>query len=181
MPSLNFLPAINNLHLLGPTVAEAIKSWTGSTPIEEILVAEIDPAFTGSAEFCDHYGIPHSEGSNCVIIEAVRGDQRTLAACVAPISCRMDINGVVRKTLNGRRASFAPKDEVLQLTQMEYGGITPVGLPAGWRILLDERVVNAPRMVVGAGIIKAKLSLPGKALIELPGAQVVKGLGVEHI
>jgi prolyl-tRNA editing enzyme YbaK/EbsC (Cys-tRNA(Pro) deacylase) len=91
----------------------------------------------------------------------------------------MDINGIVRRTLDARKVSFAPKDEVLSATQMEYGGITPVGLPAGWPILLDERVANAPRMIVGAGTTKAKLSLPGRALAELPGAEVVAGLGVE--
>jgi prolyl-tRNA editing enzyme YbaK/EbsC (Cys-tRNA(Pro) deacylase) len=60
---------------------------------------------------------------------------------------------------------------------MEYGGITPVGLPADWPILVDEAVAAAPRVVVGSGIRGSKLWLPGSALTLLPGAVVLPGLG----
>lgn len=179
MPVLQFEPALKRPNLLGPTVTLALNSWAGPEPVGEILVAEIDPAYTASAEFCAHYGVATNAGSNCVIVAASRGDQRTLAACVAPISCKMDINGVVRRTLNARKVSFAPRDEVLNLTQMEYGGVTPIGLPSDWTILIDQRVADSDRIIVGAGTVRAKLSVPGRVLANLPGAQVVSGLGVE--
>jgi prolyl-tRNA editing enzyme YbaK/EbsC (Cys-tRNA(Pro) deacylase) len=61
---------------------------------------------------------------------------------------------------------------------MEYGGITPVGLPAGWPILVDRAVVDTPWLVIGSGRRRGKLIVPGKVLGALPGAVVLDGLGV---
>ena len=62
-------------------------------------------------------------------------------------------------------------------TQMEYGGITPIGLPADWPILIDKAVVDTELVLIGGGIRKSKLVLPGRLLANLPNAQVVEGLG----
>jgi prolyl-tRNA editing enzyme YbaK/EbsC (Cys-tRNA(Pro) deacylase) len=62
-------------------------------------------------------------------------------------------------------------------TGMEYGGITPVGLPAGWPVLVDSAVADLPYVLVGSGRRRGKLLVPGKALAELPGAVVLEGLG----
>jgi prolyl-tRNA editing enzyme YbaK/EbsC (Cys-tRNA(Pro) deacylase) len=88
-----------------------------------------------------------------------------------------DVNNLVRKHLGAHRASFAPMDLAVAETGMEYGGITPVGLPAGWPILVDSAVAKAGRVVVGSGVRRSKLSLPGAALAGLPGAEVLDGLG----
>ena len=64
-------------------------------------------------------------------------------------------------------------------TGMEYGGITPVGLPDGWRLLVDARIPALPLVVVGSGVRRSKLVLPGEVLAALPGAQVVEGLATE--
>jgi prolyl-tRNA editing enzyme YbaK/EbsC (Cys-tRNA(Pro) deacylase) len=61
---------------------------------------------------------------------------------------------------------------------MEYGGITPVGLPAGWPVLVDAAVAKTESVVIGAGIRGAKLRLPGRLLGDLPGAEVLDGLGL---
>ncbi len=67
---------------------------------------------------------------------------------------------------------------MLAATGMEYGGITPVGLPADWPVLVDPAVADHPRVVVGSGIRGSKLWLPGRLLAGLPGARVLPGLGV---
>jgi len=175
---LKFEPALSKADLLSPTVSVALAQWQAFTPVDQIFVSEIDPSFTHSAQFCEHYGVLPAEGANCVIVEAVRGEKRTLAACLAPINCRMDINKVARKTLDARRVSFAPLEEVIKQTEMEYGAVTPIGLPGGWPVLIDSRLVALPRVIIGAGLVKAKLSVPGKLLAELPGAIVVEGLGI---
>jgi prolyl-tRNA editing enzyme YbaK/EbsC (Cys-tRNA(Pro) deacylase) len=59
---------------------------------------------------------------------------------------------------------------------MEYGGITPIGLPAGWPILVDSRVAQTSYVIIGSGVRRSKILLPGAALAALPGAQVVDGL-----
>jgi len=174
--SLHFQAAIHRTDLVSPSVAKLLKEWQGQTPVENILVAEIDPAFAGGSDFCEKYNIPTTEGANCVIVESTRGDVSTIAACVAPVDYRISFNSVVRKALNGRRVSLAPLDKVLQETAMEYGSVTPFGLPTGWPILIDERLISLPRVIVGAGLVHAKLSLPGTALAELTNVKVIREL-----
>jgi prolyl-tRNA editing enzyme YbaK/EbsC (Cys-tRNA(Pro) deacylase) len=60
---------------------------------------------------------------------------------------------------------------------MEYGGITAIGLPDGWPLLVDSAVAAAPAVVIGSGIRGSKLALPGELAARLPGAEVVEGLG----
>lgn len=60
---------------------------------------------------------------------------------------------------------------------MEYGGITPIGLPAAWRVLVDSTVLDIDVAIVGSGIRRSKLLLPGKLLAELPFVEVIEGLG----
>lgn len=173
---LTFVPVLTRLDLVSPTVASTFVNWQGNTPVDDLLVAEIDPAAAGGADFCARYGFSHDEGANCVIVRGLRGSVETTAAVVMPVGARADFNGVVRRHLNARQVSLAPLDEILSKTQMEYGSITPVGLPEGWPVLLDKRVSSAPRIVIGSGQLRAKLYVPGRALLELGGAVVVEGL-----
>src|SRR5438034_2628296 len=112
--SLNFQKALDRLDLISPSIADLLLHWHGPTPVEEILVAEIDPAFAGGNDLCKRYNIPTTEGANCVIVESTRGEMSTTAACLAPVDSRIDFNGIVRKTLNGRRVSLAPLEKTLK-------------------------------------------------------------------
>jgi len=59
---------------------------------------------------------------------------------------------------------------------MEYGGITPIGLPADWPVLVDSAVLQRDIAVIGSGLRRSKLALPGSALADLPSAEVIDGL-----
>ena len=63
-----------------------------------------------------------------------------MAACLVLASDRADVNKTVRKHLDVRKISFASMEDAVAQTGMEYGGITPVGLPADWPILVDTAV-----------------------------------------
>src|SRR4051794_25115695 len=91
-------------------------------------------------------------------------------------TARADVNGVVRRRLEARKASFAPMDEAVTLTGMEYGGITPIGLPAPWPILVDAAVLDRDLVVIGSGLRRSKIALPADALPDLPHAEVIDGL-----
>jgi len=167
-------PVTSRLDLVAPPVAAAIPAVADP---ERIGVAAIDDSLADTAAFCVHYGVEPGDSANCVIVKGRRGDVVRYAACVVLATTRADVNGLVRRRLDARSASFAPMEEAVSLTGMEYGGITPIGLPADWPILVDAAVAASPGVVVGAGIRGAKLFLPGAVLSALPGAEVVEGLG----
>jgi len=171
-------PAADRPDLLARVVVEALARWKGSVPVGEIAVVEIDPAVADTAEFCARYGVAPAESANCVVVAGRRGGGTRLAACVVLATTRADVNGLVRRRLDARKASFAPMDLAVAETGMEYGGITPIGLPDGWPILVDAAVVRTPEVVIGSGVRRSKLLLPGAALAELPGAEVLPTLGM---
>jgi prolyl-tRNA editing enzyme YbaK/EbsC (Cys-tRNA(Pro) deacylase) len=159
-------------HLVAAPVAAALGRW-GRT---DVLAAPIDPSLADTAAFCAQYGVPMEDSANCVVIAGRRGDVTRYAACVVLATTRADVNGVVRKRLDARKASFAPMEDAVALSSMEFGGITPLGLPDGWPILIDRGVLDRDVVVIGSGLRRSKLALPAAALAELPGAEVVEGL-----
>ncbi|MGY5129824.1 YbaK/EbsC family protein [Streptomyces nigrescens] len=172
-------PAVERLDLLPEPVVAAIRDWRGSVPVEELRHVDTDPAIADTAPLVERYGPWLLEQSaNCVVVAGKRGGETTLAACVVLSHTRVDVNGVVRRQLGARKASFAPMDKAVGDSGMEYGGITPIGLPANWPLLVDAAVVDTPYALIGSGRRRGKLIVPGKALAELPGATVLDGLGV---
>jgi prolyl-tRNA editing enzyme YbaK/EbsC (Cys-tRNA(Pro) deacylase) len=170
--TLSWLPAADHPELLGAPVAAALPSLPGMA-----WVAEIDEDLADTAAFTDAYGVPPAASANCVVVAARRAGQTTLAACVVLATTRADVNGLVRRHLDARKASFAPQDVAVAESGMAYGGITPVGLPAGWPVLVDAAVASAEFVVIGSGTRGSKLAVPGTLLAQLPGALVLEGLG----
>jgi len=173
---LALFPAIERPDLLGPSVADALSNWKGAVPLDQIEVAEIDPTLADTAEFCQRYEVSPDVSANCVVVAGKRGDETRYAACVVLATTRADVNGVVRRRLDARKVSFASMDDAVERTAMEYGGITPVGLPDTWPILIDSAVVHTDHVIVGSGIRGSKLWLPGSALAALANAEVIDGL-----
>jgi prolyl-tRNA editing enzyme YbaK/EbsC (Cys-tRNA(Pro) deacylase) len=173
---LSTVPAGSRPDLLAEPVARALASLEGKLAADEVYVAEIDPELADTAAFCERYGVSLAESANCVVISGRRGGETRYAACVVLATTRADVNGVARRELDVRKASFAAVDTAVAETAMEYGGITPVGLPEGWPVLIDAAVAATPRVVIGSGVRRSKLVLAGEALASLPGAAVIEGL-----
>ncbi|HEX6417478.1 MAG TPA: YbaK/EbsC family protein [Acidimicrobiales bacterium] len=172
--TLTWLPALDRPDLLAEPVAAAL---AGVGP-DAALVAEIDPELADTAAFCATYDVALDASANCVVLSARRAGTASLAACVVLATTRADVNRRARHELGARKVSFAAVDDAVAATGMEYGGITPVGLPADWPVLVDAAVADAERVVVGSGLRRSKLLLPGPAVASLPGARVVEGLGL---
>jgi prolyl-tRNA editing enzyme YbaK/EbsC (Cys-tRNA(Pro) deacylase) len=171
--SLTDEPALDRPDLLAPAVLAALRDWPSGT---DVRVAEIDPDLSDTAAFCAKYGVPMEASANCVVVAGRREGSTRYAACMVLATTRADVNGVVRRHLDVRKASFAAMDDAVAHTAMEYGGITPIGLPAGWPVLIDARVVEVPVAVIGSGVRRSKLILPGAALAGLPAAEVLPDL-----
>ena len=175
----NATPAPDCLDELARPVADAVRRWSGSVPADQIVYVDTEPDWADTAVFLEHYGKDLLDRSaNCVVVAGKRGSETTLAACVVLSGTRVDVDGVVRRRLGARKASFAPMEVATGETGMEYGGITPIGLPGAWPVLVDSAVADLPYVLVGSGRRRGKLLVPGKAFAELANAVVLEGLGV---
>ncbi len=171
---LDSLPALVHLDLVAAPVATALASWART---DEVAVVEINPDLADTAALTEAYSLPLEASVNCVLVAGSRGGEERIAACLVAADTRADVNTVVRKLLDVRKASFLPMDRAVAESGMEYGGITPIGLPADWRVLVDAAVLAVPAAMIGSGVRRSKIILPGSALGDLPGAEVVDGLG----
>jgi prolyl-tRNA editing enzyme YbaK/EbsC (Cys-tRNA(Pro) deacylase) len=167
------VPALQRPDLLAPPVLVALRDWPHA---DRVGVFEIDPAIADTAALSEAYGLSMDTGANCVVVAGRRDGTERVAACLVRADTRADVNNLVKRTLDVRKASFLAMDRAVEESAMEYGGITPVGLPHGWRILVDTRVLDIDVAVIGSGLRRSKLLLPGALAAELPGAEVVEGL-----
>jgi prolyl-tRNA editing enzyme YbaK/EbsC (Cys-tRNA(Pro) deacylase) len=154
-------------------VERAVRAAAEATGVP-FEVVPCDPALADTAEFCAAYGYALEDSANCVVVVG-KIDPPVFAACVLLATTRLDVNGVVRRRLGTRKASFASADDVAAMTGMAIGGVTPLALPDGLPLWVDARVMQRDRIVVGAGSRSAKLLGP-PALLAAIGGEVVDDL-----
>jgi prolyl-tRNA editing enzyme YbaK/EbsC (Cys-tRNA(Pro) deacylase) len=171
---LSSVPASARPDLLADTTARALAD---AALLDRVGVVEIDPDVSDTAATQAEFGLAPETLANCVVVGGRREGTERLAACVVLSTTRADVNGTVRRLLDVRKASFLPMERAVELTGMEYGGITPIGLP-GWPVLVDRRVVQTAVVIIGSGVRRSKILLPGSVLGELPDARVIDGLGL---
>lgn len=176
------LPTLGTLHvepttdrpdLLAEPVRAALSGWPHAA---EVGVAEIDPELADTAACAKAYAVPLEAGANCVVVAGKRDGEERVAACLVRSDTRADVNNRVKRLLDVRKCSFLGMDRAVEESGMEYGGITPVGLPAAWRLLIDERVLDLDLTLIGSGVRRSKLLVPGRLFADLPGAEVIEGL-----
>ncbi|MGN6089312.1 MAG: YbaK/EbsC family protein [Actinomycetales bacterium] len=173
--TLDLQPALDRPDLLALPTAEALRQWSRGG---QTWVAEIDAEVADTAAFTAAYDVPAEASANCVVIGGRRGGDERVAACLVLATTRADVNGLAKRQLDVRKASFLPMDQAVADSGMAYGGITPLGLPQDWPVFVDARVVEQPWVVIGSGTRTGKLAIPGVAAAELPGAVVLEGLGL---
>jgi len=173
--TLTTSPASSRPELLASRTLAALErlGWT-----DLVGVVEIDPDASDTANSQRLYELPADSLANCVIVGGKREGVERFAACVVAFTTRADVNGIVRRRLDVRKASFLPMDRAVELTDMEYGGINPIGLPESWPVLVDRDVAQTDVILIGSGVRRSKLLLPGRLLAELPGSESIENLGV---
>ncbi len=171
MPSargtLSWRPLAESVDLVAAPVAEAAHL------VPHAEVAPIDAQLADTAAFCAAYDVAPEASANCVVVEGRRADRVVHAAVMVLATDRADINRVVRKHLGVRKLSFMGQEQAEALTAMRQGGITPVGLPPDWLVLVDDAVATAGPVVIGAGVRSAKLLVDGADLAALPNGHVL--------
>lgn len=180
--TLDWTPALEHPALLAAPVDAALQTAVGKggehqQAARAVQVTPIDPDLADTAAMTEAYQVPLEISGNCVLVAGSRAGERRVAACVVRATTRADVNTTVRKRLNVRKASFLPTSDAVADSGMEYGGITPIGLPPSYRVMVDATLQDAEHMIIGSGIRGSKLVLPGAALVLLADAEVVDGLG----
>ena len=138
-------------------------------------IVPCDPALADTAAFCDAYGFSPDDSANTIIVVG-KGEVPRPVACIVLASSRLDVNGVVRRRLEVRKASFASADETMQLTGMEIGGVTAFALPEDLPIWIDAAVMARQRIILGGGSRSIKVLTPLSTLALLDNATVVDDL-----
>ena len=136
--------------LLPKTVYDYIKNHGYE---DQIKVAEIDLAFADGESLSREYGVPYGKRAN--------------------------MNAKVRNPLDAKKVSFADLNQVCEECQMEYGSITPIGLPEHYMILVDEEVMKQEEIIVGGGLANSKLLVPSKLFREMKNCLLIEGLAKE--
>ena len=136
-----------------------------------------DPEFADTAAFCERYGVDPADSANAIVVVG-KGEPRQYACCVVLATTRLDVNGAVRRRFGVRKASFASADETAEMTGMLIGGVTPLALPDGLPVWVDERVMERESIVLGGGSRSLKLRVAPEVFRRLPGAEIVPDLAV---
>jgi prolyl-tRNA editing enzyme YbaK/EbsC (Cys-tRNA(Pro) deacylase) len=169
------VPASTRTDLLAPPTLAALEA---ADLLDLVGVVEIDPAVSDTATTQEVFGLSMDTLANCVVVGGKREGTERIAACLILATGRADINNVVKRSLDVRKASFLPLERAVELTGMEYGGITPIGLPENWPILVDRRVVDTEVVVIGSGVRRSKILIAGQIVSRLAGAQVIDDLSL---
>lgn len=162
---------VDKLDILHPQVIATIKELNLS--FDSI---ECDPNLADTAEFCANYGFGSEQTCNA-IIAAGKSAPTKYACCVILATCKLDVNKAVCKQLEIKKCSFASADQTKELTGMEIGGVTPVGV-SGIPILIDARVMENEQVVLGGGNRSSKLLINPQELLKLPNLHVVQDLAI---
>ena len=179
---IGWQPALERTDLLADPVAAALRaletSSDGAHLVRQAQVVPIDPQYSDTDALNAHYALDPEATGNCVLVAGKRTGQERIAACVVRATDFADVNHVVKKRIDVRKASFLPVERAVEMSGMEYGGITPVGLPEDWRLFVDGAVADRATVLIGSGVRHSKLLVPGALLVALPGAELVEDLGV---
>jgi prolyl-tRNA editing enzyme YbaK/EbsC (Cys-tRNA(Pro) deacylase) len=105
--SLVSVPASARIDLLAPTTLLALNA---AGLLDTVGVVEIDPNVSDTAATQMAFGLSLDALANCVIVGGKREGVERIAACIVLADSRADVNNVVKRTLNVRKASFLPVD-----------------------------------------------------------------------
>ena len=138
-------------------------------------VWDCDPDLADTAQFCAYYGVPAENSANTILVRSKTGERKH-ALCVLLATHLLDVNHTVRKKLGARRVSFADAQETREITGMEIGGVTPIGLPPELPVWVDDMIMQREYIILGGGNRSSKLKVPPELVYRLPAVEIVPGL-----
>jgi len=159
---------------------------TARSPAENAVVAalerigvpfeaiDIDPAFADTRAFCERYSYPVEQSCNTLIV-ASKKEPKKYVACVVLGHTKLDVNKCVTSLMGVSRASFASAEEMIGLTGMQVGGVTPFSLPADLPLYVDHRIMATDWVILGGGGRSLKIKVSPEVFKKL-GAEIITNL-----
>ena len=160
-----------SIELLHPRVAEAIRQHG-----LKVEVLECDPNLADTAAFCQHYKFTPEHTCNAIVV-AGKSNPVKYVCCVILATCKLDVNKTVSNLLEVKRCSFATGAQTIETTEMQIGGVTPIGID-NMPVVVDSAVMDSETVILGGGNRATKLLIKPSELTKLPNAQIIKGLGL---
>ena len=158
-------------NLLDPRVAEYLDTIDATYEI-----VPIDPEYADTAAFCEKYGYPPEQSANTIIIASKRATPTVYCACLVLATTRLDVNRTVKQLMGVSRVSFANAEQMMELTGMEVGGVTPFGLPDGLPLYIDSRIMSLEWIILGSGVREAKIKISPTVFDQMPSAKSIDNL-----
>src|SRR5438132_8283318 len=159
---------------------------TGRSPAEDAVIAavknlgmpfetiDIDPEFADTRAFCEKYGYPLEQSCNTLIV-ASKKEPKKFVACVVLAHTKLDVNRCVTNLMGVSKASFASSEEMIALTGMQVGGVTPFSLPPGMPLYVDDRIMSTEWIILGGGGRSLKIKISPEVFKKL-GAEIITDL-----
>jgi prolyl-tRNA editing enzyme YbaK/EbsC (Cys-tRNA(Pro) deacylase) len=147
-------------NLLADKVLKALERL----PAELIIgVTKNDDKLADTDKWSEVYDIPLGQAANVIIVETrkTRNSEPNFAAVLVHGDKRADLNGIVKKIMGISKISFAKFEQATELTEMESGGMSPIGLPSDWTLVVDEAIIQTDKLYLGSGLRKSKLVVNG--------------------
>ncbi len=139
-------------------------------------IIPIDPEFADTVKCCEKYGFPLEHSCNTIIVVSKKGSKK-YAACVVLAHTRLDVNKRVKKLLEVPKVSFASADEMMVITSMEVGGVTPFSLPKNLPLYVDKRIMDLEWVILGGGSRSIKVKTSSQIFVAL-GAEIILDLAI---
>jgi prolyl-tRNA editing enzyme YbaK/EbsC (Cys-tRNA(Pro) deacylase) len=158
------------ISILDKSVAKFITDF--NLHVEELAC---DPDYADTAAFNEKYGFTAEQGANTILVTSRKVDPTKYAVCVVLASTRLDVNKMVTKLIGVKKASFADSETTKELTGMEIGGVTAIGI-SGYPIFIDAAVMDQPKIVMGGGNRTSKAVIDPHELLKLPSVEIVTDL-----
>ena len=134
-----------------------------------------DDELADTAAFCAYYQVPLENSVNAILVRD-KADGGNHALCMVAATHRLDVNKTVRKRLGAKKASFATPDETRAITGMEIGGVSPIGLPVGVRVWVEESIMKLDYIILGGGNRISKLKVPPDIFLQIADCEIVAEL-----
>jgi prolyl-tRNA editing enzyme YbaK/EbsC (Cys-tRNA(Pro) deacylase) len=159
------------IELLHPRVVEAIRQYG-----VQVEVMECDPNLADTAAFCQHYKFDLEHTCNAIVV-ATKNTPVKYACCVVLATCKLDVNKTVSRLLETKRCSFATSEQTIETTEMQIGGVTPIGIES-MPVYIDSAVMDNATVIVGGGNRSTKLLINPSELSKLPNVHIIEGIGL---